>query len=1162
MKVIKKITAVFLVLLTLFTAVPLSVAGAENYSAQDDMSFEATSALGDIILDAREKEMAEEGMYGVHDVVLEELKATVSFNAPDDSTVVVAVYDEDTDGMVSTGKVEVQSDSSEAEIDLADCELPEYYVIKAFLLDSENAPICSAYENIDNTRAMKDFLSKTVLDFEEEEIINFAPGIETNFAVVSENTEIIEYSENKNIVITDDYQNGTYVIKNADSSITSLKVGDVLYYAYDEENGDYIHTKIGSIKTQDDITTIIADEDCEIYELFSYIDIDSSEVEEPQTFGNANENEGKENRDKTYKFLDKSFTFPEKEEDREKYGYVTGSVDSAVTVHIEFRYDIVLFGRDNYNCEFSARLDADANVEARINCKWNPGPVVIFNTYPNASVSFYKIFNIDIELTLNFKFEGNITFTGNMHFEVSDGYWLSHVDGRHSSARLNKNPKLETDFKIEGEYDFLITPKLTVSFDIVRVFITDLTFWLDIHTYGTVHILSDEMHSCYLCADGTFEVFLRWDFEILFGLGRKKAKVILKVCLDDGDPGLQVIRPTKYYISFNDEKITDKNVLGVTFGWNKTCPYILPEDEPGDTPPSSDPDDENVAASGTCGENLRWSYKPTGELTGTLTISGEGDMDDFEEWKTPWQNYSEMIDNVVIDKGVASIGNIAFESLKITSIKIPDSVTRIGEGAFAGCTSLTDVTIGKGVKRIEPRTFLGCFALKTIDLPSNITQIEEDAFYYSGLESITLPDSIMYIGERSFYHCDELKSITLPDSIMSIEDWTFYHCINLRSVTIPLSVKSIGMGAFRDCSALKNVSLPNSIIDIGDGAFFNCRGLTTVVIPSSVKSIGIHAFDECPELTTVKYKGTQSQWNSISIGSDNSYLTNAEIIYEWTPDKDIVVTNLMSDGVMMFANSISGKLTETISEVEVGTDYVILVVKDEEAEDLLSCDNLLYIDQKTAGTESLTFTFALGDSAADYDVIFTSANLDALRHQHSYTMTVTQASCTEGAYETFVCECGYTLTEETGESANGHTESQWITDKEATCTSEGSKHTECTVCGETLKTESVPVASHKYTATVTAPNCTEQGYTVYTCTCNDSYISDYVSATGHTYGNDGICIDCNDYNAEYDFSDKPSDNCSCNCHKSGFIGIIWKILRFFYKLFGMNKVCSCGVAHY
>ncbi|MBQ7118393.1 MAG: leucine-rich repeat domain-containing protein [Clostridia bacterium] len=93
---------------------------------------------------------------------------------------------------------------------------------------------------------------------------------------------------------------------------------------------------------------------------------------------------------------------------------------------------------------------------------------------------------------------------------------------------------------------------------------------------------------------------------------------------------------------------------------------------------------------------------------------------------------------------------------------------------------------------------------------------------------------------------------------------------------------------------------------------------------------------------------------------------------------------------------------------------------------------------------------------------------------------------------------------------------------------------------------------HNYTVTATTPaTCTENGYTVYTCKCTDTY-TETIPTTGHDYQN-AVCTKCGDSKA---------DDCSHLCHKSGFMGFIWKIINFFSKLFKINPVCECGVAHY
>ena len=91
---------------------------------------------------------------------------------------------------------------------------------------------------------------------------------------------------------------------------------------------------------------------------------------------------------------------------------------------------------------------------------------------------------------------------------------------------------------------------------------------------------------------------------------------------------------------------------------------------------------------------------------------------------------------------------------------------------------------------------------------------------------------------------------------------------------------------------------------------------------------------------------------------------------------------------------------------------------------------------------------------------------------------------------------------------------------------------------------------HSYSSVITAPTCTTQGFTTYTCECGDVY-TEIIEATGHSF--DGSkCTICH-----YD----KADSCSCNCHAGGIKTFFFKILNFFQKLFGKNEICACGVKH-
>lgn len=124
----------------------------------------ATNVLGEIVADAIDEtntEREENSGCGIFDVSLSETTATVHFSAPDNTTLVVSVYEEESMKMLSSGKAAVDSDMAEAAVKLSDFEFPEHYIIKAFLLDADHAPVCENYENKDHTVEMEQFYEKS-----------------------------------------------------------------------------------------------------------------------------------------------------------------------------------------------------------------------------------------------------------------------------------------------------------------------------------------------------------------------------------------------------------------------------------------------------------------------------------------------------------------------------------------------------------------------------------------------------------------------------------------------------------------------------------------------------------------------------------------------------------------------------------------------------------------------------------------------------------------------------------------------------------------------------------------------------------------------------------------------------------------------------------------
>ena len=289
-------------------------------------------------------------------------------------------------------------------------------------------------------------------------------------------------------------------------------------------------------------------------------------------------------------------------------------------------------------------------------------------------------------------------------------------------------------------------------------------------------------------------------------------------------------------------------------------------------------------ASGTCGDNLTWRLTEEYELI----IEGTGAMYDYSYDNSPWYEYRESIQTVMIKEGATSVGDYAFYACanltsinipensqltsigdeafyicsSLTAITIPESVTSIGYAAFAYCSSLTAITVAEGNAKYDSRggcnaiietnsntLIAGCY---TTIIPESVTSIGDYAF--SGCENltaITIPESVTSIGYSAFAYCSSLTAITIPTSVTSIGGGAFYRCTSLTAITLPESVTSIGDYAFRYCFSLTAITIPEGVTSIAYAAFNGCSSLTAITIPEGVTSIGLTAFGDCSSLTAI-----------------------------------------------------------------------------------------------------------------------------------------------------------------------------------------------------------------------------------------------------------------------------------------------------------------------
>lgn len=291
---------------------------------------------------------------------------------------------------------------------------------------------------------------------------------------------------------------------------------------------------------------------------------------------------------------------------------------------------------------------------------------------------------------------------------------------------------------------------------------------------------------------------------------------------------------------------------------------------------------KTVSQGGKCGDNLTWAL----DGSGVLTISGSGDMWDFEQEGSnvaPW--IGRKLTKLVLSDKITSIGNYAF--YKCTDITgglvLPSNLKTIGKGAFAYCSGFS----GKLV------------------FPETLTEIKAFAFdACSGFSGdLILPDGITAIRALTFNECEGFNgSLKLPKNLKAIEANAFRACHNLTGkLELPETLTELGGVAFGGCNFTGGLRIPGSVSIIGHNAFYHCQGFngtleitegttvilgysfvscigfTKVILPESITKIGVASFRDMTGLQDVYYAGTAEQWKNINIESENSPLTSANI---------------------------------------------------------------------------------------------------------------------------------------------------------------------------------------------------------------------------------------------------------------------------------------------
>lgn len=259
-------------------------------------------------------------------------------------------------------------------------------------------------------------------------------------------------------------------------------------------------------------------------------------------------------------------------------------------------------------------------------------------------------------------------------------------------------------------------------------------------------------------------------------------------------------------------------------------------------------------------------------VAGVALAADETAIIDGDEWRYKTAFEEVTITGVSLKSGnpvipaelsgnpVTSIGTNVFYGAGIKSVVIPESVTSIGDYAFAHCTNLTTVTFAEdeyadGLEEIGRYAFYRCSSLKSMEFPESLKKVKARAFEHcDSLQDVVLHKKVAEVGDAAFANCGKLREVSVErgnpkyreiDGTLFTADFKTLVCYPAgkadRSYTIPLGVTSLSVSAFAGC-ALEGVVFNSRIKEIPSTAFHSCKNLKEVVFGESLEYIGTFAF--------------------------------------------------------------------------------------------------------------------------------------------------------------------------------------------------------------------------------------------------------------------------------------------------------------------------------
>ncbi len=237
----------------------------------------------------------------------------------------------------------------------------------------------------------------------------------------------------------------------------------------------------------------------------------------------------------------------------------------------------------------------------------------------------------------------------------------------------------------------------------------------------------------------------------------------------------------------------------------------------------------------------------------------------------------------------------------VTSVNIPEGITKLGEGIVGSCKKLTSLTVPSTVTEIEGNLAYNS-TVPSINCKSSAFVMEDNnqTMYTTGKTRLigtlkktgtfTIPSTVTSLAKRAFSYTN-YSQLDVPEGVKSIDDYAFSVMSNLSKLTLPSTLTQVGKYFILSCSSLTSVSLPDGITDLPDHAVFSNSNLESVKLPANLETIGEAAFSYCPKIKSIDFPakvksiGKEAFASSTALTSVTSESTTPPALFQASYEK-------------------------------------------------------------------------------------------------------------------------------------------------------------------------------------------------------------------------------------------------------------------------------------